>query len=113
MNERADATRYPDRVVHAAELNAMGLIDEISHHAVEIYRRTVNPTVMADAVASIAGQLDSAAFDKALAHFVEQFPPLAVYLQSADASTYLDDLTDGVPNREIALEEMLMLWLRT
>ncbi len=111
MNERADTTRYPDRVVHAAELNAMGLIDEISHHAVEIYRRTVNPTVMADAVASIAGQLDSAAFDKALAHFVEQFPPLAVYLQSADASTYLDGLTDGVPNREIALEELLMLWL--
>src|SRR5450759_5275111 len=36
MNDLADRERYPDRVVHAAELNAMGLIDEILHHAVEI-----------------------------------------------------------------------------
>ena len=57
MNERADRERYPDRVVHAAELNAMGLIDEILHHAIEIYRRTVNPQVMAEALAALEGDL--------------------------------------------------------
>jgi hypothetical protein len=58
MNDRADTEpATPDRVVHAAELNAMGLIDEISHHAVEIYRRTVNPNVMADAMAALVAEL--------------------------------------------------------
>jgi len=35
----------------------MGLIDEILHHAVEIYRRTVNPKVMAEVVASLIAQI--------------------------------------------------------
>jgi glycosidase len=111
MNERADRERYPDRVVHAAELNAMGLIDEICHHAIEIYRRTVNPTVMADAMAAITSSLDSSAVDGVLARFVEQFPPLSVYVRSSGATEYLAGLTDGIPNREIALEELLLLWL--
>ena len=57
MNERGDPEREPDRVVRPAELNAMGLIDEILHHAVEIYRRTVNPNVMAGALAAVVAQL--------------------------------------------------------
>ena len=111
MNDLTDRTRFPDRTVHAAELNAMGLIDEITHHAVEIYRRTVNPTVIADALAAISRQLEPHAVDAALAHFVAEFPPLAVYLSGTEPMAYLDGETDGIPNREIALEELLMLWL--
>ncbi|MFI5258205.1 MAG: alpha-amylase family glycosyl hydrolase [Candidatus Limnocylindrales bacterium] len=111
MNDRADAARYPDRVVHAAELNAMGLIDEILHHAVEIYRRTVNPNVMGDALAALVSQLRPADLDGALSQFVNQFPPLAIARDGQDPATYLDGETEGHPNREIALEELLMLWL--
>ena len=111
MNDRADPERYPGRVVHAAELNAMGLIDEILHHAVEIYRRTVNPNVMADAVAALDAQLRPDVLDQALALFVEQFPPLAVVRDGQAPSVYLAGETEGHPNREIALEELLMLWL--
>jgi glycosidase len=111
MNERRDPKRYPDRVVHAAELNAMGLIDEILHHAVEIYRRTVNPKAMADALAAVAAEIRPGPLDLALAHFVDQFPPLAVHLGRVDPDRYLAGSTDGIPNREVALEELLMLWL--
>jgi glycosidase len=111
MNDLADRARYPDRVVHAAELNAMGLIDEVLHHAVEIYRRTVNPNVMADAMAALATQLQPEVLDHALAHFVEQFPPLVVVRDGQLPATYLAGETEGHPNREIALEELLMLWL--
>ena len=111
MNERADADRYPDRVVHAAELNAMGLIDEILHHAIEIYRRTVNPRVMADAVAALLAQVQPEVLDHALAHFVEQFPPLIVVRGEQTPLQYLAGETEGIFNREIALEELLMLWL--
>ena len=111
MNERADRERYPDRVVHAAELNAMGLIDEILHHAVEIYRRTVNPNVMADAAKALAAGLEPDALDGALVKFVEQFPPLVVVRDRQDPTAHLNDQTEGRPNREIALEELMMLWL--
>jgi glycosidase len=111
MNDLADQTRYPDRVVHAAELNAMGLIDEISHHAIEIYRRTVNSNIMAEAMAALAAQLQPDRLDQALVRFVEQFPPLAVYRDGQDPALYLDGETEGLPNREIALEELLLLWL--
>ena len=111
MNDRRDLERFPDRVVHAAELNAMGLIDEILHHAVEIYRRTVNPKVMADALAALASHVQPDLLDRTLARFVEQFPPLAVVGGRTDPAGYLAGSTDGVSNREIALEELLMLWL--
>jgi glycosidase len=111
MNERADKERYPDRVVHAAELNAMGLIDEILHHAVEIYRRTVNPNVMADAIAALSSGLSPSELDGALAQFIEQFPPLAVIRDGQEPAKYLNGITEGRPNREIALEELMMLWL--
>src|ERR1035437_4060248 len=111
MNDLADPERYPDRVVHAAELNSMGLIDEILHHAVEIYRRTVNPNVMADAMAALVAELEPERLDHALAEFVEQFPPLAVFRDGQDPIEYLAGESEGIPNREIALEELLMLWL--
>jgi glycosidase len=111
MNERADTARYADRVVHAAELNAMGLIDEISHHAVEIYRRVVNPNVMAEAVSALTDHVTQESLDRVLGRFVDEFPPLAVYREGHDPTVYLDGQTEGIPNREIALEEMLLLWL--
>jgi glycosidase len=111
MNDRADTERYPDRVVHAAELNAMGLIDEILHHAVEIYRRTVNPNVMSDAMAALSTQLQPEVLDHALVNFVDQFPPLAVIRDGRPVAEYLAGETEGHPNRELALEELLMLWL--
>ena len=111
MNDLADREHYPDRVVHAAELNSMGLIDEILHHAVEIYRRTVNPNVMAEAMAALMAEMESDRLDHALAQFVEQFPPLAVFRDGQDPIEYLAGESEGIPNREIALEELLMLWL--
>jgi glycosidase len=111
MNERVDKDLYPDRVVHAAELNAMGLIDEILHHAIEIYRRTVNPNVMSDAVEAMTERMEPERLDHALASFIDQFPPLVVFRDGLDPVEYLAGETEGQPNRQIALEELLLLWL--
>ena len=111
MNERRDTARHPEPVIQAGQLNAMGLIDEILHYAVELYRTTVNPTAMTAALEALAGRLAPARLDQALAVFVEHFPPLAVYLEGQDAAAYLTGETEGRPNREVALEELLMLWL--
>jgi glycosidase len=110
MNDRRDAIRVAEPV-QAGQLNAMGLIDEILHYAVEQYRRTVHPTVMREALEALALRLKPDRLDKALAVFVEHFPPLAVYLEGRDGAAYLAGETEGRPNREVALEELMMLWL--
>jgi glycosidase len=111
MNERRDTARHPEPVIQAGQLNAMGLIDEILHYAVELYRTTVNPTAMTAALEALTTSLEPKRLDQALAVFVEHFPPLAVYLEGQDAAAYLTGETEGRPNREVALEELLMLWL--
>src|SRR5271157_3487603 len=51
------------------------------------------------------------AINDTLRRFVDRFPPVSVYKGEMDAAAYLEGETDGVPHRQIVLEEMLMLWL--
>ncbi len=38
MNEKRDVIRLPEQSVRAGQLNAMGLIDEILHYVIQLYR---------------------------------------------------------------------------
>ncbi len=111
MNERRDLSRYPERAVKAGQINAMGLIDEILHYIVGLYREQKKATVMAEALDWLREAVGPEAVDKALRRFVDQFPPLTVYRQEMSVGEYLEGETAGVPHRQIVLEEMLMLWL--
>ncbi|RMF65988.1 MAG: alpha-amylase, partial [Calditrichaeota bacterium] len=91
--------------------NAMGLIDEILHHVVALYRTTVAPGVFGDALDWLQAGLGEDEVRKTLLAFVNDFPPLAVYKGSVEPEAYLEGVTQGIPNRELALEELLMLWL--
>src|SRR3954452_19979859 len=50
MNERRDVARDPGSAVRAGDLNAMGLVDEIMHFVVALYRRERNPDAMTGAL---------------------------------------------------------------
>ncbi|MBN2432193.1 MAG: alpha-amylase, partial [Acidobacteria bacterium] len=111
MNNQRDLARHPEKAVRAGQLNAMGLIDEILHYVVELYREQINGGVMADALAYLEEHLGEAALAKTLETFAHEFPTVAAYREQIPAADYLRDQTGGVSHREIALEEMLMLWL--
>ena len=111
MNEGRDLARHPDQAVRAGQINAMGLIDEILHFMVALYREQRNPQAMAEALEWLNERLGKAAVDVTLRRFVEEFPPLAVHRGTLSPSAYLEGNTSSVPNRQIVLEEMLMLWL--
>ncbi len=111
MNQKRDLVSFPEQAVKAGQINAMGLIDEILHYVAGLYREQRNPQAMQQAVAWLVERLGQEAVDGALLKFVDAFPPLAVYRRQVNAAAYLAGETDGVPNRQIALEEMLMLWL--
>ena len=52
MNQIREVEKYPDRVVHAGALFAMGLIDEASHVLMARYREQFDPEVMTAALAA-------------------------------------------------------------
>lgn len=111
MNEKRDLIRFPEEAVRASQINAMGMIDEFLHIVIARYRDQQNPTIMKDALAWLGSKLDEGTVDTVLQRFTEAFPPVSVYRQSCTAEEYLNGTTDGIPHRQIVLEELLILWL--
>ncbi|MFW6082876.1 MAG: alpha-amylase family glycosyl hydrolase, partial [Chloroflexota bacterium] len=111
MNQRRDLVRYPERAVRAGQINAMGLIDEILHYVVQLYREQKSPAMMKEALVWLERTVGAQELNEVLRRFVERFPPLPVYQQETTAEAYLEGETDGTPHRQVALEEMILLWL--
>jgi glycosidase len=111
MNAQRDLINHPEQTVRAGQVNAMGLIDEILHYVVGLYRRQENPRALQEALDWLDEGLGQQAVDAALRRFAEEFPPLAVYRGEIALDDYLAGAQGGIPHRQIVLEEMLMLWL--
>ncbi|MGH9567202.1 MAG: alpha-amylase family glycosyl hydrolase, partial [Candidatus Angelobacter sp.] len=110
INQTRDVQSQPELTVHPAALNAMGLIDEALHAMVTQYRRS-NPNVVAEALRWLGSRLGETKLERTLLSFVEEFPPLAVYRRQIGAIEWLASSSEGRDNRELALEELLLLWL--
>ncbi|MBN1178571.1 MAG: alpha-amylase [Anaerolineae bacterium] len=111
MNEKRDLVSFPERAVKAAQINAMGLIDEILHYVIGVYREQRNPNAMEASLTWLDEHLGRDTVDAALRQFVDTFPPVAVYRRAVSAEAYLAGTTAGVSHRQVALEELLLLWL--
>jgi glycosidase len=111
MNQKRDLVNFPEQAVKASQINAMGLIHELTHYMFRIYREQHNPQLLENALSWLHARVGAAAVDAALKKFVDEFPALAVYRRESDIDSYLAGETNGTPNRQIVLEEMLMLWL--
>ncbi len=111
MNQKRDLARYPEQAVRPGQINTMGLIDEILHHVAGLYREQRSAQIMRHAIDFLEGKVGRKFVEDTLRHFVRQFPPTAVYKGDVDPDTYLDGVTDGVPHRQITLEELMLLWL--
>jgi glycosidase len=111
MNQRRDLIRFPEQALKAGQINAMGLIDEILHYVFRLYREQRSPKFVERALAALDERLGSETVDKALRRFTDEFPPVAVYRREQSVDDYLSGETAGVPHRQVALEELLLLWL--
>ncbi len=111
MNAKRDLVNFPEQAVRAGQINAMGLIDEILHVVIREYCEQCNPTAMAAALAYVEAALGPDRMEVALRAFNDQFPPLAVYRGETTTAAYLAGATGDTPHRQVALEELLMLWL--
>ncbi len=98
----------PDPPIQAGALYAMGLIDELSHALIQRYREEIDPAVITDALAFFSTKVD---LDPLLLTFATDFPVVSVYQGFESPTDWLAASTDGTPNREIAFEELLLLYL--
>jgi glycosidase len=110
INQVRGAQSDPKRQVQPAALFAMGLIDEAAHALLEHYRRTVAPQLLTDALQHFATLVGDQPLEALLLAFVERFPGTDVYTGKLTPQQWLAGSTDGLPHREAALEELLLLW---
>jgi hypothetical protein len=108
LNAGVDA-KNPKRFVSAAQLNAMGLIDEILHYIVALYREQVQSDVFETALGRLEGNLGVGKTRNLLEGFCGRFPPRDVYGGKTDVSGYLAASDGGESCVFLSLEELLLL----
>ena len=101
----------------AGRLNAMGLVDEILHRVLQLYRQRIDPQALGRLMTAAGEAVGLQALDRLLQEFCTQFPPREVYSGAMSPEAWLagssaaDSECPGVSNREIAFEEMILLKL--
>ncbi len=111
INEKRDLIHFPEQALKTGQLISMGLIDEILHYVVQLYRQEIDTHTIERALDRLYETLGREKVLRVLHAFTEEFPPVAVYRQGVSSTEYLEGKTGDTLNVHIALEEMLLLWL--
>ncbi|NTV46482.1 MAG: alpha-amylase, partial [Chlorobiales bacterium] len=114
INEKRspEASVIEKRPVLPAQLFAAGLLHEVYHFVISIYRRDKNPAVFQKCDGKLKDRFGEEPFSKTLVQFNEIFPPLPVYRGEATADEFLKGQIEGVSQREISIEETVLIWLQ-
>ncbi len=111
INEVRKADQNPEKAVYPGALYAMGLIHEALHRIIALYRERQDPAVMRDGLDWFQQRLGREALDRTILAFADNFPAMSVYRGEQTSEEWLKGSTGSTPNREIALEELVLLWL--
>ncbi len=98
-----------DLQVTAGQINALGLLHEVFHLLIRKYEETNNKSVFNKGIDYLKNNLTADELDKTLLKFVEEFPPPPVYQNKETIKEYLNGKTENKNNREIILEELIIL----
>ena len=93
------------------QINALGLIDEIFHLVLDEYYQANGTTLRHALYTHLEKSLGEPRLLAALKSFNQQFPPVSVFAEEQSVDEYLSESTNGVPNTENTIEELLMTWL--
>ena len=111
LAEKLNSKLPPEKRIKAGQLNAMGLIDEILHYMVALYREQVQADVFEQAVAHLEEKLGNERTADLFQNFGSRFPPKAVYAGESSVEAYLNSSEEGESNKALSLEEMMLLAL--
>lgn len=108
--KRRDENRHTE-LITVGQLNALGLMHELFHLLIRKYEETDNSGVFGRNLEFLNGKLSEDEVDKILLTFVDEFPPLPVYKNELNPIEYLQGKTGNKTNRELILEELILLSL--
>jgi glycosidase len=111
MNQRRDLLAFPEQAVRAGQINAVALIHGISQYVFRQYYRQIDPNLLHHALDSLDEHFGQDVVDDALTEFIGNFPPTPVYIREIETEKYLVGISDHTTNRELMLEELLLLWV--
>jgi len=97
--------------VSPGQINALGLIDEIFHLIVAEYYQEYGKSIREGLYAELVSKLGKQQVEDSLEAFLKEFPPVDVYQGKISLKDYLAGSTEGISHDQLALEELLMLWL--
>ena len=97
--------------VSPGQINALGLIDEIFHLIVSQYYQEYGKDIREALYTELISKLGKEKVESTLEAFLNEFPPVEVYQGNISLKDYLAGETEGVSHYQLALEELLMLWL--
>ncbi len=107
-NVRKAEGRYSEQVT-AGQINALGLLHEIFHLLIRRYEQNENPNVFQRSIDFLKQSLSEDELESTMLKFIEEFPPLPVYQNKISAKDFLNGKTENKSNREIILEEIILL----
>jgi len=111
INRRRDLAAHPEQTVTAGQINAMLLINEILHRMIQIYLRQAAPDAIRKTLEELAKSPGTTATEQTIRKFLEMFPPGPIYRNELTVAEYLAGHTDGIPNNEIVLTDMILVSL--
>ncbi|MCB9260401.1 MAG: alpha-amylase [Ignavibacteriales bacterium] len=97
--------------ISPGEANGAGLLHEIYHLAIKNYVRKIFPNAFSEAISNLENNYGEQNIEKLLKEFIKVFPPLKVYKNEISSEEYLKGFTNSIPNREILLEELILVHL--
>ncbi len=104
--------KHQQTLTTPGQINALGLIHEILHFLLGYYEEKINPGVFTRSLKHFKENLTIKETDKVLLNFIKEFPPLDVYKGQIEAEDYLIGTTGNKSNREILVEEIILLHLQ-
>jgi glycosidase len=111
INKHRGVLNNPEKHVRAGSLNAFGLLDEINHFLVRVYDEVENPGVLRRAYHYLEATIGKDELERTLTVFLAEFPPTKVYKKAETLENYFSGSTSGRLHKELALEELIMLYL--
>ena len=101
----------PNPAIKTSEMHGMSLIDQIFRHIFTLYLTEKNPKAFQQLELILQDEFGTGLVNELLNRYLAEYPPAIVYDQKNTIAEYLSDHDQGFSNREIVLQNLVLLWV--
>ncbi len=112
INKKRKENGEENATVTAGEINALGLLHEIFHYLIRLYEDEINPKVFEKELKYLSSNMGDNNLEGLMNGFIGRFPSPEVYAGRMSAEDYKKGYSENKSNREIIVEELILLYLQ-